>query len=203
VAGRGRPPNPRAVISTEDADVPSEITLDTSFVFEGLSPTEDDFEPCSLFLDRLAEQGSVLYFNRLLEIELRESALRAALKERWSGKWRDKLTDMRAMRRARPLVEETMGAWDEALTSIATVRVDLSDVEDRVSFLMLNYGLHSYDAVHVATALHVNVPAIATRDSDFGALPSESLTIYTPPGRLKTIRSARGGRFKRFLREKF
>jgi hypothetical protein len=65
---------------------------------------------------------------------------------------------------------------------------------------MLNYGLHSYDAVHIASALHVDAPVIATRDKGFVAIPADALTLRMPPSRLEAARAVRGGLFGRFRR---
>lgn len=72
----GRPALPRQVLSFEDPDliVPGEVVLDTSFVVAALNSAEHKHAECVAFLARLTDRGSLLVHNRLLEVELAETA---------------------------------------------------------------------------------------------------------------------------------
>jgi len=108
----GRRPLSRRVFSFEAAELilPSEVTLDTSFVVNALFAGEPLHEAARGFLERLAEARSVLVFNELLELELRETAFKIPLVERFPKDWKRRRHDGRSLGRARRLVQQTMGA---------------------------------------------------------------------------------------------
>jgi predicted nucleic acid-binding protein len=193
VAGPGRrPAKTREVWGFEDQLLPARALVDTSFVGEALLSAQPHHERARLFLARLAEHGTVLHFNRLLEVELAEMAFRAAIAER-HGRWRRERHDKRIRRRAARLMREALDAWAEALDAFAHVVFELEVVLPAVPRLMEDYGLSSYDAAHAATGLEFEpVDAIVTLDSDFAALP-ETVTILTVQPRVRTMRRHRGG----------
>lgn len=191
---RGRPPASRAVYSFEDptAPCPPEIVLDTSFVIHALVATEPLHQAARSYVGRLIQSGSVVYFNRLLELELAEVLFRLPLIERFG---RADLTkyrkDGRARRRAGRLVESANAAWESTLRLLPYVRIELDEVAGDVPGVMRRYGLGSYDAVHAATAAYAAVPAMLTVDTGFAAMPQSSLAIYTNATRLSVCRAAR------------
>ena len=95
---RGRQPNHLGVHSFEHNTLllPDAATLDTSFVVNALLPNETLHAQCSSYLQRLAQHGTTVYFNRLLEIELAEAAVKLALIEKHGRpNWRSARLDGR------------------------------------------------------------------------------------------------------------
>jgi predicted nucleic acid-binding protein len=196
--GRGRPPLARGVYSIEDPGVllvpPSDAVLDTSFVAHALIPTQPLHDPCRRFLERLAEAGVTIYFDRVLELELVETAFNLALRERFGRRqWQRARYDGRARRRAGRLMEQARDAWEKTLDAFDYVRVEPEEVFDRVPELMSEFGLSSYDAVHAAAAAYLGVEHMVTLDTGFALLPRSQLTLYTSAGRVAVCRSRRAG----------
>jgi predicted nucleic acid-binding protein len=193
---RGRPPHPRGVYSYEDLllPCPADALVDTSFVVEAVIPSQPGHAAATRYLKRLAEAETILFFNRLLDLELAEAAFKIALKERFGPRdWQRRRSDGRARRRAGRLMSEAAEAWEEMLLYFSGARIELDAVAAGVPQLMRQFGLASYDAVHAATAIHTGVAAIITRDTDFAALPQGTATIFTDSGRVATCRKRRGG----------
>jgi predicted nucleic acid-binding protein len=190
---RGRPPLSRGVWSLEDpmVVVPGRVLVDTSFVVEALIVSQPVHESCLDFLVRLAEAETELVFSRLLELELAETAYQLALKERHPRDWKRFRADGRARRRATRLLESVRGAWSEVLENVPSLCVEVEDVAEAVPTLMSRYGLASYDAVHVATAIHANVGAIATLDAGFAAVPASVAGLYVDASRVAFCRRRR------------
>lgn len=194
MARRGRPPAHRGVFSFEDllAPVPEAAVIDTSFLIEALSPAQPLHAPAQAYLERLAAAGrTLLVFNRLLELELAETAYLIALKERHKKDFKRFRHDGRARRRANRLLQGTLDAWADLLTVFDHATYDVGEVGHRVPELMTRYGLGSYDAVHAATALEAGVLAMITTDTGFANLPQTQLTIYTNAGRVPDCRRFR------------
>lgn len=191
---RGRQPATRGVFSFEAALVPPPaVVLDTSFVVHALLPNERLHGPASRFLTGMAEAGSMVVFNRLLELELAETGMQLALKERYGSKrWKDKRPDGRARRRATRLMRKLLQGWRAQLEGFDHARVELHEVADDAIELMA-LGVSSYDAVHAATAIASGVAAIATVDVGFGAVSQRDLTIFTSNHRLAPTRARRPG----------
>lgn len=193
VPARGTTRDGRAVFSLEQAAlfVPAEIALDTSFVGHALIASQPHHAVCLAFLRRIAEEGSRIWFNRLLEIELREVAFRAALVERHGRRWMRYRHDGRARRYAASVLARVEESWSNVLDVSRWARVELHEVSDGVSSLMRTYGLSSYDAVHAATAIAAGVRDLATLDTGFAAIPSRTLSIHTGRGRVRRCRELR------------
>jgi predicted nucleic acid-binding protein len=69
--------------------------------------------------------------------------------------------------------------------------IGIEAVLPHVPRLMTEYGLGSYDAVHVGTALVAEVADVVTTDAGFGAVPETLLTIHTDRSRLASCRERR------------
>jgi hypothetical protein len=111
--------------------VPEEIALDTSFVTEALQRDSRMLPGILGFLDRLADLNSLLVFNRLLELELREAAFKLPLQERYPRDWRRRRHDGRLLRRARRIVDQTMAGWQELLRAYDHEVVELEVVANQ------------------------------------------------------------------------
>jgi predicted nucleic acid-binding protein len=192
----GRPALPRGVFSfeTPDCATPELLTLDSSFVVSALLSGEDHHAAARSYLERLADNDTVLVFNHLLELELREVAFRAPLIEAFPKDWRRRRHDGRTLRRARRLIDGTMSAWEELLTAFGHAIVQVDAVYDRVPELMDRYGLQSYDAVHAATAEIYGTGEIVTTDVGFASMPEKRLTLYVNTGRMGRCRTLRARR---------
>src|SRR4051794_10643175 len=115
----GRPPLARGVYSYEDAarPCPVEALVDTSFIVEAVIKTQPGHQASQAYLARLLAAGTTLYFNRLLEMELAETAFQIALREQYGSKrWKQARYDGRARRRAGRLMEQAQDAWEDVLT---------------------------------------------------------------------------------------
>lgn len=196
-AGPGRPPLVRNVFSYEDPVLllPADVVLDTSFVTRALVTSESGHAEAEAFLAQLVDAETVVYFNRLLELELVEVAFKIAVVER-HGKsgWPKKRADGRVRRRAGRLTRELLEAWGDFLRLMPHSRVELQEVADDVPTLMTAHGLGSYDAAHVATALYADVEGLVTTDAGFGAVPEKQLRLYVDDSRVRSCRRRRGGR---------
>lgn len=193
---RGRPPLSRGVFSFEAPEliIPSEVTLDTSFVVNALFGGEPHHERARGFLQLLAEARSLLVFNELLELELRETAFKIPLVERFPGDWKRRRHDGRLLRRARRLVQRTMDAWENLLSAFTYLEVQILEVMERVEELMGAFSLSSYDAVHVATGEYAGALTFLTTDAGFASVPESRLTMYTNSSRVGPCRRMRGRR---------
>ncbi len=193
MAPRGRPASTRGVYAMEDATLllPDEFVVDTSFIVDALIATQPRHNACRTFLEQMAEAGTVIYFNRLLELELAETAFKIALKESHGGRWRTVRHDGRSRNRGRHLLDRVRGAWDEVRRAIPSACVEVGEVVEQVPDFMSRFGLSSYDAVHAATARYVNVRDLVTLDFGFTSIPSRALTLHVDRSRLTRFRNAR------------
>jgi predicted nucleic acid-binding protein len=189
----GRPPAERNVFSFEGAGLflPTDAFLDTSFVVEALVSSQRYHKASQLFMERLAEASLTIYFNRLLEVEPFEATFRIALKELHPRDWLTVRPDGRARRRANALLAQTQRAWTEVLAATAWVAIELHEVIDRVPHLMGRYGLASYDAVHVASAMYAGVRDFVTLDRGFALVPASALTLHVNSSRVSPCRQLR------------
>lgn len=193
---RGRPPPSRGVFSFESRQLvlPTEITLDTSFVVHALVEGETHHRSAKAFLEELAQARATLVFTTLLELELRETAFKIPMVERFPEDWRRRRHDGRSLRRARRLVRETMDSWRDLLSAFAYLEVEVGEVLDRVEELMGAFGLSSYDAVHAASAEYTQARTIVTTDAAFASIPEERVVVYTNSARVGACRRMRGPR---------
>jgi predicted nucleic acid-binding protein len=190
---RGRSPS-RAVYSLDEPTLtfPREVVLDTSFVIDALLQGQPRHDECTAFLRRLAEQEVAVFFNRLLEVELLEATYRLVLKERFGrAEWRRRRLDGRARRRASRLTRELLEAWNGALRALNHSVVELDEVVSGIAKVMAQYGLSSYDAVHMATALRMGVRSMVTLDSGFAAIPAAQLELFVSSRQVSYCRSVR------------
>lgn len=194
-SGRGRPALTRGVHSFENlSTVPNEVVLDTSFIVNALIGTELHHAEAASFVVRLVDHGSTLYFNRLVEIELAETAFKIAVKEQHGPKaWPAKRRDGRVRRRAGRLTKELLTEWRELLTTSPSACIELHEVSDSVVDLMTRYGLASMDAAHAATAIYVQADGLVTTDAGFGDVSEHHLTLYVDNTRVRSARGRRGG----------
>lgn len=174
--------------------MPSEITLDTSFVVNALVAGEPHHDTASAFLEQLTAARSILVFNELLELEVRETAFKIPLVERFPKTWRRRRHDGRSLLRARRLVQGTMDAWDDLLSAFTYLEVQVGEVMGRVEELMGAFSLSSYDAVHVATGEYAGATTLVTTDVGFASVPEARLTIYTNASRVGPCRRIRARR---------
>jgi hypothetical protein len=115
VATRGRRALHRNVHSFAELLIPDELLLDTSFVYEALQPGQIRHRECATFLERAATNKTTFFFNRLLEIELREVAFRGAFARRWGNNWHRHRYDGRTRNAAGRQAAQTMLAWSRFL----------------------------------------------------------------------------------------
>lgn len=190
----GRPPLTRNVIAFNPpggAPVLGAVVLDTSFVTDALLAGQSRHTVCLSYLSSLAVSGTMVFFNRLLELELAEVAYKVAIKERYGNKHaRQMRTDGRALRRASRLADRLASQWEAALANFAWARAEVDDVVDEIPALMRR-GLASYDAVHAATALKLGVAHLVTTDSGFGLVRQTDLTVVTEHSLLAACRRRR------------
>lgn len=149
--------------------------------------------PAKLFLTQLAEARSVIVFNQVLELELRETAFKLPLSERFPRDWKRRRHDGRSLRRARRLVGEAIEAWEELLTAFSYIVIEVGEILDRIDELMGRFGLSSNDAAMAATAEFTDARTIVTTDAGFASIPEPRLTVYTNSGRVAVCRRMRGG----------
>jgi predicted nucleic acid-binding protein len=168
--------------------VPPEILVDTSFIVEFLSPRQPYHVACRTFMELMAANGTTIYFNRLLEIELAETLYQIALKERHPRDWKRYRHDGRARRRANRLLQAGGTAWTGLLEAFSYAVFEIGDVASGVPDLMTRYGLASYDAIHASTAIESGVGVIVTLDTGFASLPQSLLTVYTNASRVSDCR---------------
>jgi predicted nucleic acid-binding protein len=190
---RGRSTTARGVHSFEDPGlfVPTELVLDTSFVVEALMPAQKHHASAALFLSRLADNGSTVFFNRLLELELAEAAFQIGLRERHGKNWKRARHDGRARRRADRVLDRVLAVWASVLSELSWSCIEVHEVVDGVPALMSRLGLASYDALHVATAQLVDVRDMVTLDAGFASVPASVLTLHVDATRVRRCRQLR------------
>lgn len=195
--GPGRPALVRNVYSFErlGSAVPSELVLDTSCVVKALVETEAQHFACQSFMLDMVNAETVVYFSRLLEIELAEVAFKLAVIEQHGKKaWPAKRADGRVRRRAARLSTALFRSWTDLLDSVPHLRIELHEVASSVPGLMAAHGLASIDAVHVATAAYVQADGLVTTDAGFGCVPAKDLVLFVDESRVRSCRRRRGGR---------
>lgn len=171
---------------------PPEVVLDTSFVVQALLPRQDNHADARQYMVKLADNGATVYFNRLLELELMDALLWLALKERWGkDEARYRRHDGRAKKRAKRLMTEGADAWEVLLSAFSWAVVEVEEVMPLVRDLMGDCGLRSYDAVHVATAMTLDVHAVVTSDAGFAGVGEEVYDLYVPDDRVDICRKFR------------
>lgn len=194
---KGRPPHVRGVLSYEDLlqPTPHDVVVDTSFVIRALNRSEQGHVGAQTFLARLVDAEAVVYFNRLLELELVEVAFKLAVVERHGKKaWPAKRNDGRVRRRAGRLAEDLLSAWADTIRFVPHLCIELEEVSADVPALMTAHGLGSYDAAHVATAIYTEAEGLVATDAGFGAVPEHLLRLYVDDSRVRSCRRRRGGR---------
>ena len=119
-AARGRRTTARGVHAFEDPGhfVPAELVLDTSFVVEALMPAQKHHASAALFLSRAADNGSTVYFNLLLEIELAETAFQIGLRDKRGKNWKRARYDGRARRHASRVLDRVLAVWAAVLSEL-------------------------------------------------------------------------------------
>jgi predicted nucleic acid-binding protein len=189
----GRPASPRGVRSFEDASntVPNEALFDTSFVVEALIVSQPLHSVCNDYLVRFAGAGSTIVYSGLLELELAETAFQIALKERHPKDWKRFRSDGRARRRARTLLTQIMDSWAAVLAVVPSAHVAVEEARHLVPGLMSDYGLASYDALHVGSAIEAAVTAVVTTDAGFAAAPASLVELYVDSSRVASCRRRR------------
>jgi predicted nucleic acid-binding protein len=192
----GRPRLTRNVFDFEDTSTsaPSDAVLDTSFIVNALIPSEPLHAASNAFMLALVQASTTIYYNRLVELELAETAFKIAVKEQHGPKaWPSKRTDGRVRRRAGRLTTALLQSWNDLLSTTPHLCVELHEVVDEVPSIMTRYGLASMDAAHAATAAYVGDVAMVTCDAGFGAVPERSLPLYVDASRVRSVRRRRGG----------
>lgn len=135
----------------------------------------------------MAVSRTTIFYNRLLEAELAEALYQIALKERHPRDWKRYRHDGRARRRANGLLRRVGGAWDDLVAAFNHGIYDVGEVAHRMPDLMTRYGLASYDAIHIATAIESGVGVIVTLDASFASVPQALVPIiYTNASRVRT-----------------
>jgi predicted nucleic acid-binding protein len=192
LARRGRPPLERGIVPCDvpALTLPDRVLLDTAFVVDALLSDQRYHAECSSALVDLALADVELVYSTLVEVELLEAVYKVALRERY-GDWRKARPDGRARRRVARIAESAMEAWDEIVDIMGGEPVEPSQVAIRVPGLMHRYGLRSYDAVHVATAIDTETRAIYTLDAQFARVPAKHLTLYTVSAKVPRMRKLR------------
>jgi predicted nucleic acid-binding protein len=195
VAGqRGRPPLPRGVVAFDARGwtAPEVAALDTNVVAEALLPAEAEHAVCAAVMADLANAGTTVVFNELLEIELWQVLFTAALRERHpTAKLRHVRFDERVRPRAARLLAQGKRSWEQMLSTLTYVRAPLSEVADDVAEVMQTYGLESNDSVHAATLAWAGTTDFLTRDGGFAKLPPGKATLHTTTTRLRNTRRRR------------
>jgi predicted nucleic acid-binding protein len=171
--------------------VPSSVVLDTSFVVHALDTDERHHRAAQSWLGRAGDAGTLLVFNRLLELELLDAAYKLPLRRRFGGRWQARRHDGRSLRRSRRLAEQTMELWRLLLDSFDHLLVEVDEVAGRVEPMMSDYGLASYDAVHAATAELYGTEAVVTADTDFARVPESVFTVLIDSAHVAQCRQVR------------
>lgn len=171
---------------------PEAVLLDTNVAAEALLPNEPEHGACAALMRRLADAGTTVVFNRLLEVELWEVAFNLALRERHPRKdLRHVRYDNRIRPRAARLLQEAETAWQRLLDTLDWSCVEMQHVTAAAPELIREYGLQSYDAIHASTLITSGLTNLVTRDLGFAALPPAVATLHTTGARVRQARSRR------------
>lgn len=141
MAAPGRKAQTRNVHSITESAVPDELLLDTAFVYAALERGQTWHAECASFLERAAANQTVFFFNRLMEIELREVAYKGAFERRWKKDWRKHRYDGRTRKSATRQASALFLAWTRFLGANAYARVELHEVDHLVDqYMALGLG---------------------------------------------------------------
>ena len=159
---------------------------------EALLSSNPEHAPCAALMKTLSNEGAIVVFNELLEVELSQVLFAAALRERHPKKrLKDIAFDDRIRPRAGRLLTQGQRAWSELLSTLRHSRVDLGEVAADVPGLMSRYGLESYDAVHAATLLSTEIVDFVSLDNGFAKLPPAQIVLHTTAARVQQTRVRR------------
>jgi predicted nucleic acid-binding protein len=171
---------------------PAAVVVDTNVIAEALLRKEPEHPACDELFRRLSTAGTLVVYNRLLEVELWEVIFNHALRTRTARGDIRHTRYVPVMRRAAAArLDEALRKWNRLLNALHWDCVELEEVSDAVPDLMRSYGLQSYDAVHAATLLASGVTDLVSRDAGFAALLPEDATLHTTRRRLGRTRARR------------
>jgi predicted nucleic acid-binding protein len=171
---------------------PAAVVIDTNVVVEAFLSDESEHAACEEVFRRFASHGTLVVFNRLLELEMWEVVFNQALRRDVPHRHRrQRRFDHDSRRGATEALIRAERYWSELLGTLDWRCVEVDDVADAVPDLMRNYGLQSYDAVHAATLLASGVTDMVSRDAGFAVLLPEDATLHTTRRRLGRTRARR------------
>ena len=188
---------PRGVFLYADpaSALPKEIALDTCFVVDALHERQPRHRHATAFLAGLVENQTRLVYNRLLEIELADTASKLAVAEIHAGNvWDRWATDGRVRRRAGRIAKDMLDAFHAVVALVPSICVELEEVVDAVPNDMRRWGLRSNDAVMARTALYAASGVLVTNDKGLARVPEAQLRLYADAAVARGMQEIRGAR---------
>jgi predicted nucleic acid-binding protein len=150
---------------------PPDVFLDTDLVVNAVIHGLQNSESCRLACSRLLTSGSRVFYSQVLRIEYMQAIRRLATKRQLPtylydefelSRWSERDVRERWMFSGFDQLRAFLGAFP------MSVELALNDVIVREALgLMGRYSLGSLDAVHLATALHYEIPVFWTCDDHF------------------------------------
>ena len=163
----------------DDGPLPSQIVVDSSFIFEALIDSQvgdGRHLGCRRFLRRLAENDTLLVYSELVYVEAPQC---------WRRLWRRGVLEDRVPN-VRPIEERRSGAFVAATSRLrrllessrgfaAPLGPELADIAANVSGY---YNLGAQDAYLVALSEFLHIPDLVTLDRDFRRV--DGLVVWSP-----------------------
>ncbi len=149
----------------------SDVYLDTAFVVNALFGHESGESASARGLAELVSSGGTAYFSEILRVEYFQALRRLATRGRVSTSTLDSFSLQRwneaeVRRRWLRLGHKELDRFISHLPESVEIPLNRQIIEESVD-LMATYALGSLDAVHLATALHYQIPFVWTCDDHF------------------------------------
>lgn len=175
----------RGVFPLEHVTVlPASVVVDTSFMAAALDESAPEHEAAAVFLARLTQARTVIFFNDLVDLEMHDVAFGLAARESSAG-------GTGAHRTVGVLARSMLARWGAVLAHAEAVHVDVALTIDDLPYYMGQFGLSAQQAAHVGTSFLSEAQRILTVDVDFGRVDETTLRIYTPERLVRATRARR------------
>ncbi|MFJ3382026.1 hypothetical protein ACIPJ2_16640 [Curtobacterium sp. NPDC090217] len=164
--------------------LPANVVVDTSFMAAALDESAPEHEAAAVFLARLTQARTTIFFNDLVDLEMHDVAFALAARgPSAGGSGVDGTVGV--------LARSMLARWRAVLAHAEAVHVDVALTIDDLQYYMGQFGLSAQQAAHVGTSFLSQAQRILTVDVDFGRVDERTLRIYTPERLVRATRARR------------
>ena len=164
---------------------PVDVYLDTDVVVNCLIEDLRHSQACLQAMEHLGYSGSTVWISQLLRVEYLQAVRSIATQGRAPSQlsktfdldnWVDSRVREAWLRHCWELLDEYIGI----LPSVVELPITRNEI-DRAPYLMARFALRSQDALHLATALHYDIPVFWTCDDHFQRVDDLSVEVIRNP----------------------